>query len=185
MINDPEYLLIDRIIAGDAKCYAELVDRYKGYVFTIAFKVLQHKPEAEEAAQDSFIKAFHGLKGFNRQSKFSTWLYRIAFNTAISYKRKNRQQFQSIEKTIIEYKQDADGVLERTDKKKYLHQAMAQLSEGDRTALTLFYLKEFSLEEIAEITETQSNTVKVKIHRARLRVAEELKKILKQEAVTL
>jgi RNA polymerase sigma factor (sigma-70 family) len=185
MTQDTENLLIDKIIAGESKLYAELVDRYKSYVYTISLKVLQQKPEAEEAAQDSFIKAFHALKGFNRQAKFSTWLYRIAFNTAISYKRKHRMQFQSIEHTIIEYEQEAEGMLERTDKKKYLNQALLKLNEADRTALTLFYLQEFSIDEIAEITNMQANTVKVKIHRARLRIAEELKGILNQEALTL
>lgn len=184
-MNDPEYLLIDTILAGDQSLYSALVDRYKSYVFTITHKVLQTRGEAEEAAQDAFIKAFHGLKGFNRESKFSTWLYRIAFNTAISHKRKNRQQFQSIEHTIIADGQQTEGELEKTDRKKYVHEAMARLNEADRTALTLFYLQEFSLEEIASITAMQANTIKVRIHRARLRIAEELKSILKEEALTL
>ncbi|MFZ6014310.1 MAG: RNA polymerase sigma factor [Bacteroidota bacterium] len=185
MTNDPELLLIDRIIAGERNLYADLVDRYKSYTYTIAYKILQNRPEAEEAAQDAFIKAFHHLTGFNRQSKFSTWLYRIAFNTAISYKRKNRGTFQSIENTVVEYSQEAEGMLEKTDKKKYLHQALAKLNEADRTALTLFYLQEFSLEEIAEITHMPANTIKVRIHRARQRMADELKNILNQEALTL
>jgi RNA polymerase sigma factor (sigma-70 family) len=184
-MNDPDFLLIDRILAGETNVYASLVDRYKSYAYTIAMKVLQNRPEAEEAAQDSFIKAFHGLKGFSRQSKFSTWLYRIAFNTAITYKRKSKQKFQSIEHTVISHNQEGEGNLEYTDKKKYLNQAMARLNESDRTALALFYLQEFSLEEIAAITGMQTNTVKVKVHRARLRVAEELKSILNQEALTL
>jgi RNA polymerase sigma-70 factor (ECF subfamily) len=185
MTTDPDHLLIDRVLAGEQQVYAILVDKHKSYAFTIALKILQNRPEAEEAAQDAFIKAYHHLNGFNRQSKFSTWLYRIVFNTAISYKRKSRQQFQSIENTVIEYGQDAEGLLEKTDKQKYLNQAMALLNEADRTALTLFYLEEFSLEEIAEITGMQANTVKVRIHRARQRLAEELKTILNQEALTL
>lgn len=185
MTTDPDHLLIDRVLAGEQQVYAILVDKHKSYAFTIALKILQNRPEAEEAAQDAFIKAYHHLNGFNRQSKFSTWLYRIVFNTAISYKRKRRQQFQSIENTVIEYGQDAEGLLEKTDKQKYLNQAMALLNEADRTALTLFYLEEFSLEEIAEITGMQANTVKVRIHRARQRLAEELKTILNQEALTL
>ena len=75
--SEEEYLLIDRILAGDRNLYATLVDKYKSYAYTIAMKVLENRPEAEEAAQDAFIKAFHYLKGFNRQAKFSTWLYRI------------------------------------------------------------------------------------------------------------
>jgi len=185
MTNDPDQYIIDKVLAGEQSLYAELVNKYKSYAFTIAQKILQNRPEAEETAQDGFIKAYQHLAGFNRESKFSTWLYRIVFNTAISYKRKSRQQFQSLESTVIEYSQDADGILEKTDKKKYLNQALLKLNEADRTALTLFYLEEFSLEEIAEITGMQANTAKVRIHRARLRLADELKNILNQEALTL
>lgn len=185
MTNDPDHHIIDKVLAGEQSLYAELVNKYKSYAFTIANKILQNRPEAEEAAQDGFIKAYHHLAGFNRESKFSTWLYRIVFNTAISYKRKSRQQFQSLESTVIEYSQDADGMLEKTDKKKYLNQALLQLNEADRTALNLFYLEEFSLEEIAQITGMNANTAKVRIHRARLRLADELKNILNQEALTL
>jgi RNA polymerase sigma factor (sigma-70 family) len=185
MIIDPDLVIIDRVLAGEQKAYAEIVEKHKRYVFTIAFKVLQNRPEAEEAAQDAFIKAYHHLAGFNRQSKFSTWVYRIVFNTAISYKRKNKPFFQTIEQTVIAYSQEAEGVLEKTDKRYYLNQAMARLNEADRTALSLFYLEEFSLEEIAEITGMQANTIKVRIHRARQRLADELKTILNHEALTL
>ncbi len=185
MTNDPDLLIIDRILAGEQAVYADLVDKYKSYAYTIAFKIVQNRPDAEEAAQDAFIKAYHHLKNFQREARFSTWLYRIVFNTAISYKRKNRQQFQSVETTIVEYGAEAEGRLERTDKKKFIHQAMAKLNEADRTALSLFYLEEFSLEEIADITGMQANTAKVRIHRARQRLADELKTILKAEALTL
>ena len=161
MTNDPDIPLVNMILAGERHAFEELVNRHKRYAFTIAFKILQNRPEAEEAAQDSFIKAYHHLKGFNRQSKFSTWLYRIVFNTSITYKRKNRHRFQDIEDTVLEYDQKADESLEKSDKKKYLDQAMTRLNENDRTALTLFYLNEFSLEEIGEIMSMQVNTVKI------------------------
>ncbi len=179
-----EYSLIDQILAGEQQLYAELVNRYKSYAFTIALKILENRPEAEEAAQDAFIKAYHHLKSFNREAKFSTWLYRIAFNTAISYKRKRKASFQSIENVTLEYEQGEDS-LERGDKKKFISQAMSKLNEADHLAISLFYLQEFSLEEIAEITGSQANTIKVRIHRARLRLADELKIVLKKEALTL
>jgi RNA polymerase sigma-70 factor (ECF subfamily) len=180
-----ENLLIDRILAGEQNLYAELVNRHKSYAFTIALKILENKPEAEEAAQDAFIKAYHHLGSFNRESKFSTWLYRIAFNTAVSYKRKRKASYQSIENVIIEYGQEGEGTLERNDKKKFIRQAMAKLNEADQLAITLFYLQEFALEEIAEITGMQANTVKVRVHRARQRLADELQSILKKEAISL
>lgn len=179
-----ENALIDQIVAGDRQGYGELVNKYKSYAFTIAFKVLDNKPEAEEAAQDAFIKAFHYLKSFNRQAKFSTWLYRIVFNTAISYKRKNRHQFQSIENSVIEHQQEADS-LEKDDKEVFVAQAMAKLNDADKLAIQLYYIKEFSLDEVAEMLGQNLNTVKVRVHRARQRLADELKRILKGEALTL
>lgn len=180
-----ENSLIDRIIAGEQQLYAELINRHKGYAFTIALKILQNRPEAEEAAQDAFIKAFHNLSKFNREAKFSTWLYRIAFNTAISYKRKSKVIFQSIDNLHVSQRQEGEGNAEYDDKKKFIELAMAKLNDTDRLAINLFYLQEFSLEEIAEITGMQANTVKVRIHRARQRLAEELKSILQKEALTL
>jgi len=185
MIIDPDHSVIDRILAGDQAAYAELVNKHKSYAFTIALRILHTRPDAEEAAQDSFIKAYHNLRSFNRQAKFSTWFYRIVFNTAVSYKRRQRQHFQDIETTVIHYSQEAEGMLEKTDKKKYIAKALLALSEADRTALSLFYLEEFSMEEIAEITGMQTNTIKVRLHRARLRLAEELKTMLNHEAITL
>ena len=180
-----EIQLIDRILAGERDLYAKLVDKYKNYAYTIALKIVENRPEAEEAAQDAFIKAFHYLKGFNRQAKFSTWLYRIVFNTAISYKRKNKQQFQSIENSIVEYSVKADSEIEKEDKQIFVSQAMNKLNEADKLAIQLYYIKEFSLEEVAEMMGQNENTIKVRIHRARQRLADELKKILKEEALTL
>ena len=183
--SEEEYLLIDRILAGDRNLYATLVDKYKSYAYTIAMKVLENRSDAEEAAQDAFVKAFHYLKGFNKQAKFSTWLYRIVFNTAISYKRKRKPAFQSIENSIVEYSERADQKTEQDDKQIFIVKAMDKLNEADRLAIQLFYIKEFSMEEVADMMGQNINTIKVRIHRARLRLADELKGILKQEALTL
>lgn len=180
-----EYSLIDKILAGDQQIYSQLVDRYKSYAFTIAYKILENRAEAEEAAQDSFIKAYHYLRKFNRQSKFSTWLYRIVFNTAISYKRKSKPGFQRIETAIVEYSERSDKQLERDDKQLFVGKAINSLNEADRLAIQLFYIQEFSLEEVAEMMGQNLNTIKVRIHRARQRLGDELTRILKQEALTL
>jgi RNA polymerase sigma factor (sigma-70 family) len=182
---EEENQLLDRILAGEKQAYARLVDEHKRFAFTIAFKVLDNRAEAQEAAQDAFIKAFQYLKNFNRQARFSTWLYRITFNTAISYKRKHKPVFQSVEQTVIPHTGLAEHELEQHDKLRFVHKAMQTLNEADRLALQLFYLNEFSLEEVAAITAQNANTVKVRVHRARQRLAEELKRILKEEAITL
>lgn len=175
--------LIDQVLAGREDAFASLVDEYKSYAFTIALKILSNRPDAEEAAQDAFIKAFHYLKNFNRQARFSTWLYRIVFNTAVSYKRKNKQTLSSIEHH--DKAADTDTTLEKDDRQAYVAQAMEQLNEADKLAIQLYYLKEFSLEEVAAMMGQNMNTLKVRVHRARQRLADELKKILKEEALTL
>ncbi|NJM26920.1 MAG: sigma-70 family RNA polymerase sigma factor [Bacteroidia bacterium] len=185
MTKEAEWALIDRIIAGEREAYATLVDRYKGYAVTLALKILGDRADAEEAAQDAFVKAFHHLNDFNKQAKFSTWLYRIVFNTSVSYKRRRRIKFDDIEKTSLGLHTEADHSLEKHDRQKYLRQAMNILAESDRAALTLFYLDELSLDEIAVVTGQPPNTMKVRIHRARIRLAEALKTILKKEALTL
>lgn len=180
-----ENQLIDRILAGDERGYAELVDKYKRYAFTIAFKIVGDRAEAEEVAQDSFIKAFHYLKGFNRDARFSTWLYRIVFNTAISHKRKRKIHFEDVHNVKVEYTERADAGTELKDRQVFVSQALSRLNEADQLAIQLFYIKEFSLEEVAEMMGQNVNTIKVRIHRARQRLADELKRILKQEALTL
>jgi RNA polymerase sigma-70 factor (ECF subfamily) len=185
MTTEQEFAIIDQVLAGNSHTYALLVNHYKNYAFTLALNVLNNRAEAEEAAQDAFVKAYHHLKSFNRQSKFSTWLYRIVFNTSVSYKRKRKLPYQPIERNHVGIRAEAETNLEKGDKKKFIIEAMTTLNEADRLALTLYYLKEQTLEEIAEITGMQANTVKVRIHRARQRLADELTRRLNKEALTL
>lgn len=177
--------LIDRVLAGEQNVYAQLVERYKSYAFTIALKVLNVRQDAEEAAQDAFIKAYHNLAKFNREAKFSTWLYRIVFNTSVSLRRTRKVTFQDIPESAVAPGYDTEKTLEKSDRKRFIEAGLARLNEADRVALTLFYLKELSLEEIGDITGMPANTVKVRIHRARLRLADEMKTILKNESLLL
>jgi RNA polymerase sigma factor (sigma-70 family) len=181
--NEPQ--LIDRVRTGDKQAYRMLVDHYKSYAFTIALKILNQRGEAEEAAQDAFIKAYQYLHTFKGDSKFSTWLYRIVFNTAVSYKRKQKVVFTEIESRTLSHAHEGEHTLEQEDKNRYVAKALKQLNEADQLAVQLFYLQEFSLEEVAGIMQQPVNTVKVRIHRARQRLANELTLLLKKEALTL
>lgn len=185
MNSQNDELLLDRIINGETDLYNQIIERHKGYAYTIALNILNNREDAEEAAQDSFIKAYQHLKNFNRQSKFSTWLYRIVFNTSISYKRKQKVKKEPLETIKYSYHEAFSSEAEIKDQKRFINMGLKRLAELDRTVITLFYLKEFSLEEIAEITNLATNTVKVRLHRARKRLADEMKTILKEEALNL
>ncbi|TDI69945.1 MAG: sigma-70 family RNA polymerase sigma factor [Bacteroidetes bacterium] len=179
--------LIDQIRAGRVAAYRTLVDSYRDYVYTIAYRILGNREDAEEVAQDSFVKAFKGLNAFQGQAKFSTWIYRIAMNTAISYKRKRKVAVETIE----DYKQFDRGEIsemhqyQRLEQKKFLQLALNALLPDDVSVLTLFYFKELSLDEMSEITGIGVNTLKVKLFRARKRLSIALNKILKQEVTSL
>jgi len=184
-LSDSE--LIDQIKAGRVSAYRILVDSYRDYVYTIAYRILGNREDAEEVAQDSFIKAFNGLNGFQGKAKFTTWIYRIAMNTAISYKRKRKMPVETIE----DYKQFDKGEIskmhqyQQLEQKKFLQLALNTLLPDDVSVLTLFYFKELSLDEMSEITGIGVSTLKVKLFRARKRLSVALNSILKEEVTSL
>ena len=182
-ISDIE--IITAVLRGEKESYGELVNRHKDFVFTIAYRILNEREDAEEVAQEAFIKAYQALSSFKKESLFSTWLYRIVFNTAISYK-KRRKETHPIEIVKHEiYKSEYQSVLEMEDKRKYIQEAIKRLVPLDAAVITLFYLKEMSLEDVALTTGLNISNVKVRLHRARKRLATEMKNILKGEELTL
>lgn len=170
---------IDKVLEGDVSAYTQLVEKHKDMVFTIANKITRHREDAEEIAQDVFLKAFQHLKEFKKQSKFSTWLYRIAYNTAISKIRKKSLEYANLDDNMIEQIPETEVEQELKDineqeKKQLVDKALEQLNELDYLIIMMFYMKEKSIEEIAEITSLSKSNVKVKLHRIRKRIYREL-----------
>ncbi len=170
---------IEKVIAGDMNAYAVLVDKYKAMVYTIALKILRNNEEAEETAQDAFIKAYQSLSKFKRDSKFSTWLYRIVYNAAISKTRKKVLQKVDLSNEIIDnYTTDEIKsslfILEEGDKKRLIQKIMSTLSPEENTIITLYYYEENSTEEIAEIMRLSQSNVKVRLFRIRNKMNYEL-----------
>jgi RNA polymerase sigma-70 factor (ECF subfamily) len=177
---------IERVLRGDTTAFRELVNRHKDYAFTLAFRILNSREDAEEAAQDAFVRAFNGLATFNREAKFTTWLYRIVVNCALTVQQRRKMQTEDIDNArILRGGNDSTDNLKHKEQKYYIQKALKLLSPDDVTMITLFYLKENSLEEIAEIVGIETNTVKVKLHRARKRLADVMQQILKGEAKNL
>ncbi len=172
---------------GQTKAYRELVSRYSDYVYTLSYRVLGNREDAEEAAQDSFVKVYKGLANFQGQSKFSTWLYRIVLNTAISHKRKKKISLETLEdhKVIRAGEISNMDEYQHIEQKKFIQLALNTMLPDDVSVITLFYFKELSLEEMSEITGIAVNTLKVKLFRARKRLSDTLCKLLKQEVNSL
>jgi|SRR6185437_2336410 len=183
--------LIQETLGGNQAAYTELVKRHQRFVFTLALRFAKSREDAEEIAQDCFIKAFRSLASFQGQSKFSTWLYSIVYTTSMTFLRKKRLNTDSIddENTYIQVENQTSAFdinnAENKSRSFYLNQAIGQLLPDDAAIITLFYKGEQSLEEIGRAMGMEANTVKVKLFRARQRLKEKLERNLKQEAKEL
>jgi RNA polymerase sigma factor (sigma-70 family) len=183
--------LIKQTLAGNQAAYADLIKRHQRFVFTLAMRFTKSREDAEEVAQDCFIKAYRSLESFKQESKFSTWLYSIVYTTAMTSLRKKRVDTSSIddEETYIQVVNvsscfDTNNI-ENKSRSFYLNQAIEQLTTDDATIITLFYKGEQSLEEIAQTLGIEANSVKVKLFRARQRLKEKLERNLKHEVKEL
>ncbi len=177
---------IDLVVGGDSSAFAGLVTKHKNMVFSIVLKILQNREDAEEIAQDVFLKAFESLGSFEKKSKFSTWLYRIAYNTAITKKRKKRIEFLALDDHLItNYTEDevrgCVGELDAEDQKRIIDKALKRLPEGDNLLITLFYRAGSSVEEISTITQMTESNVKVRLHRIRKKLYGEISEIMKYQ----
>lgn len=176
---------IERILKGDTAAYSLLVAKHKNLVFSIALKILNSREDAEEVAQDAFIKAYQSLGSFERKSKFSTWLYRIVYNTAISKTRKKRPEFVPVDNYLIDNASDGELPFSANEpdsetRLAALQNALKKLNEEDYTLITLFYFGEKSVEEISFISGLSESNVKVRLHRIRKKLYEEMNPVVSE-----
>ena len=182
---DDQYL-IEAILNGDTKAYTQLVRRYKDLVFTLAIRMLKHREEAEEVAQDTFIKVFKSLDKFKGDSKFSTWIYKVTYNTCLDRIKKNKKHYNdvAIDEFTFNKLDTIDNALDNMineEKNVLIKNCINKMPEDSSALLTLFYFEELSLEEISKIINIEANTVKVKLFRARKKLAVILEKYLQPQ----
>lgn len=189
MTTNEEHI-INQIIEGDTKAFAILVEQYKDLVFTLAIRMLKNREEAEEVSQDTFIKVYKSLGKFKGESKFSTWIYRVAYNTCLDRIKRNKRKFDEV--TIDEFTEHKiktiDNALEKLEafeQEQAIQECIQLLPSDDSFILTLFYFEELSLEEISKIVNVEANTLKVRLHRSRKKLATILKQRLEPEILTI
>lgn len=185
-LNDQHY--IDKILQGETNAFAILVDRYKDMIFTLALKMVKNREEAEEVSQDTFIKIFNSLNKFKGDSKFSTWIYKIAYNTCLDRLKKSKKEDLNISiddfsSHLIKTMNTALSALEDKERKQTIQNCLNLLPSEENFLLTLFYFEDQNLEEISKIMSINANNVKVKLFRSRQKLAVILKKQLEPEIV--
>ena len=182
-----DQVIINNVMGGDTSQYNELVLRHKDYAYSLALKIVHNPMDAEEIAHDAFIKAYKSLTNFNQNAKFSTWLYRIVFNTAVSHTRKNSLVVEDIDEVRtqpVSSSSSSQGLYSE-ERRKYIDEAMQKLLPLDATLITLFYMKQLNLEEIGQVVGLKAAAIKVKLFRARKRLGRELEGLLHHEVQTI
>jgi RNA polymerase sigma-70 factor (ECF subfamily) len=177
----PDQEIIRRVLAGEKKAFADLVNRHKDKAMTLAMRMLKNREDAEEALQDAFVRAFHALPRFEWKASFSTWFYRIVYNvcaTALSKKEEAYEvSLQDGDQGEIEIPSDEpapDVEYESTEFQEIVTEEIGKMPEAYASVLTLFFVQEMSYEEIATVTDFPLGTVKVRLFRARMMLRERI-----------
>jgi RNA polymerase sigma-70 factor, ECF subfamily len=176
--------LVARAIGGDETAYGKLVTRYSNYVYTIAVRIVGNESDAEDVAQEAFVRAYRALPRFRGDSKFSSWLYRIAANRALTHLKRRRRRVAAVdigagphveaEASQVDCRDSdrPDHAVMDSEFRSRVRAAVAELPEQYRVVVTLFYLEERSYKEVAETLGIPMGTLKTHLHRARFLLRE-------------
>ena len=186
MAADPDQALIAATLKGDQKAFKTLVERYERYAFNLAFRIMKVREEAEEVAQDAFVKAYRSLDKFRGDSKFVSWLYTIIYREAIDrLRRKDPMRVELEAEPAAEHWESPEDtgldLLQQEERSALIRRALDSLRPAEAAVLTLFYLDEQSLRETADITGMTESNVKVVLFRGRKNLLEAIQQIRKTE----
>lgn len=163
---------IKRVLEGKTEYFSALLDKYSHPLYSLIIQIVDSHEDAQELLQDVFLKAFSNLPKYRMECQFSTWMYRIAYNTAISATRRKKQEAILIEESVINNVPDnrADEILSKdVDEARiqHLQKAIDLLCEDEKAIITLFYYEEKSIKEVSDIFNITVTNAKTKLHRIR------------------
>jgi len=181
--------IIAEVLGGNTNAFSKLVDNYKDLVFTLALRLMKDRNLAEEMAQDAFIKIYKNLRKFQGRSKFSSWVYRITYNTCLDELRRKNIKYNEVSiNESNEHKlgetEDILHAIEKNELSASIKECLEFLPGEISFLMTLFYYDDLSLKEISEIVKQKPNTIKVKIHRGRQKLMGILKQHIEPELIS-
>ncbi len=162
-----EQELIARILDGHAEDFGYFLERYSQEAFAIVVRLVPQQEDAEELVQDAFVRAFNRLETFGGRSSFSTWICRIAYTTAVSWLRKRRMKYLSIDEQPKLTDTEVDEALDDESCIEELRRAITLLKPDEQTLITLYYYDNRPLNDIAYILDAEPNTLATRLHRIR------------------
>jgi RNA polymerase sigma-70 factor (ECF subfamily) len=182
LLNTREGELVRQAQTGDADAFAELVAEHQQFVYNLALRTVGDAHEAEDLAQEAFVRAWLALPNFRGQSQFRTWLYRIVTNLCYNRLPGLRRELSALgEEEVVEIADESlaepGSGLEADERRALLHEQIAALPQSYRLLITLRYQKEMSYEEIAKVVSLPLGTVKTGLFRAKARLRDALQQV--------
>ena len=165
-----ERLYVEKVLSGNTSAFAYFVNNYQGMAINIAYRICENMQDAEDVVQESFVKAYKNLHTFRLESKFSTWFYRIVFNTAVTHTNAKMWVIDDeVENVAVDISSDLDtGIqIEMNETSEIVSHVLSKMPNAYGLILNLFYLEDNSVKEVAEITGLNNSNVKVVLFRAR------------------
>ena len=185
-VTKEDLRMIESTLAGDTEAFGELVEKHQNRLYHSMLRLSGSPEEARDVVQDTFVRAFVKLNTFRGTSNFYTWLYRIAFNTAMTQRRRTRpsvslEQVRACGGEPEDRGEPPDQRLAKQDEAEQIQRALGALAEEHRTVLVLREIDDFSYENIAQILALPVGTVRSRLHRARMRMKEEIERIMQKD----
>lgn len=182
-MEHPDQRYIDRVLNGDHRAFAHLVEAYKHMAYTIARRLTGNEADAEDVAQESFVKAYRQLHTFEGKAKFSTWLYTIVYRTAVTKMQEKRPDAFALADDVSENEAHDPSAapvdqLQARDEQRHVREAIQRLPKTDALLITLYYLEEHSVKEIQDITGLTAENIKVRLFRSRKKLEQWLSFLL-------
>jgi len=184
--REDSYYISQVLEKGDTSAFAGLINKHKTMAYNIAYRITRNREDAEEIAQDAFVKVYNNLQQFRGEAKFTTWLYKVIYNLGLSKIRKKSHAMSSIDdESFIETGSDNSFLetdkLGARDRKLFINKALENLDESESLLITLYYMNDLPVEELSDITGLSESNVKVKLFRARKKMQLHLNSLLKDE----
>ncbi|MFD2565347.1 RNA polymerase sigma factor [Aquimarina rubra] len=180
MNHQSDQYYIKQVLEGDTNAFSVLVERYQSMVYTVAYRMIRNKEEAEEVAQDAFVKAYKSLVNYRGEAKFSTWLYTIVYRKSLDRIKKNKrfiatELIEEISEGEVGIINDALSYLQDKERKQVISDSILKLPEEEAAIITLYYFEEKSVKEIKEIVGLTDDNIKIKLYRSRKKLYSILK----------
>lgn len=160
---------VQQVLSGNSSAFGYFVETYQNMAITIAYRICDNMQDAEDVVQESFVKAYRNLHSFRHQSKFSSWLYRIVYNTAVTHTKAriwmSDNDIEGIDS--VHYPDDTERQLAASERSEMIEQTLSGMPKDDALLLTLYYLEDNAVKDVAQIMGLNESNVKIRLFRAR------------------